>query len=95
MAKKKQAKHVTPQQTYHTFIRYSNIAFFLLLSSLLAVGAGMLILMVSGVQQTNSTAQPISSNFDEPTIKKLQGLSSDTSSPMPSLPPGRINPFVE
>ncbi len=95
MAKKKITKHITPQQRYHAFIRYSNIVFFLVLSTLLALGAGALILMVSGVELTTSSAQPISSSFDEQTIKKLKGLSNDNTSQVSTFPPGRINPFVE
>lgn len=95
MATKKQKQHVTPQQTYRTFVRYSNITFFLVISTLLAVGTGLLILLVSGIQKTSNGAQPISKDFDQGTIKKLQKLSDDGTSQNAPLPSGRINPFVE
>jgi hypothetical protein len=81
--------------TYQNFIRYSNITFFVLLSSLLMVAAILLITMISGIEQSGSQAAPISASFDEATIKKLKSLSNTDSPAANSFPAGRINPFIE
>ncbi len=84
------------QATYRLFIRYSNITFFVIMGFMLIVSTGLLFLMVTDPHKpTDNDSQLIKSSFDEATIEKVKGLTSDTNPTPPKLPEGRINPFVE
>ena len=83
-------------KSYQTFIRYSNFAFFILISILLAIASVLLVLMIAN--QNGTAQQPtetISASFDTNTIEKINALSETNKSASQDFPSGRINPFVE
>lgn len=76
------------------FERYHTIMFFLLLGIGLAICMIMIVQIINLSSQTDmNNVTPINQNFDEATVKRLQEL--DTSNQNPSIPSGRVNPFVE
>jgi hypothetical protein len=91
---KKPSKQLNTHSAYRAFVRYSNIAFFLIISLLLAGAATLLIIVVTEQGQPNTDATAINTSFDKDTIEKIRTLSTKgNGNAVPSY--GRTNPFVE
>ena len=94
MTKQQQVHHSSSRSPYQAFIRYSNIVFFVVISSLLALATGLLLLAISDSHNPSATGSDvINTTFDQDTIDKLKKLSETAHTGVPPLPSGRTNPF--